>query len=405
MSSIIADYTSGANLLEGLHTFLTKGHTLRPSFTGTGNGYCDDAIGTTSSVHEIITLTFTSATAFSVSGSVSGSMGTGATATLFTHARFQCTIQVGTVAWVAGDTITWTMTAPWEIVTYTSGQSYIYTAPGDDGNQDVNVGWTVKSNSTGGYYGVRMGAYPTILPAGGFWRSNTLCWMPLGSYSGSNVRLIAVASGQACWFCAVIGTYYMHAVAGYADIPGTLDTQPAPYIIGAARCWTSEPVDTSTDWLYTNSVGGPLYPTDPRYNGGENYGYGGSLFVRNSTNKWSSVSVNYNYDPNAYATSCLYKSTAFMSRSALGPNLDGSMPCFPYVIDRYPPPANATTVAVYPDIYGSIPFVWLIPSYDASGNLLLSQSTFRSLSSRSKMMVLQTKNDSSDSSLFALEMF
>lgn len=33
MSSMIEDYASGAALLEGLHTFLTKGHTLPPAST------------------------------------------------------------------------------------------------------------------------------------------------------------------------------------------------------------------------------------------------------------------------------------------------------------------------------------------------------------------------------------
>ena len=87
MSAIIADFASGAELVEELHAFLRKGHTLRPSFTGVGNGWCDDAIGTGTSVHEVITLTFTSSTAFSVVGSVSGAMGTGVVGTLVVHAR------------------------------------------------------------------------------------------------------------------------------------------------------------------------------------------------------------------------------------------------------------------------------------------------------------------------------
>ncbi|MFA5380235.1 MAG: hypothetical protein WC455_31020 [Dehalococcoidia bacterium] len=406
MSAIIQDFASGAALVEGLHTFLLKGHTLRPSFTGTGNGYCDDAIGTTSSVQEVITLTFTSATDFSVVGSVSGAMGTGTAGSLFTHARFLCTIVVGTTAWVSGDTITWTMTAPWTALQYVAGQTYIYRAPGNDGNQEVNVGWTVKSNSTGGYYGVRVGAYPTVLPDGSFWQPWTKPWWPLGSYSGSAVRLFASVSGQAIWMTARIGSYYISAVAGYADIPGTLDQQPFPYIVGGAMSWASEPADTSASWLYSASQGGPLRISAKGYNT-DNESYGGeALYVRTAWNKWGAVyhvtsnASTYEVQGNSYQ---LWGSS--FDSSKLQPNLDGSFSAWPFDMIRMPDPLNALTgIGAMPDNYGNIPFAYRIPAYDASGNLLVAESILRSRS-RTKMLVLQNGALSNYLNLFAVEMF
>ena len=405
MSSIIADYTSGANLLEGLHAFLTKGHTLRPTFTGTGNGYCDDAIGTTSSVHEIITLTFTADTLFNVSGSVSGAMGTGSTGVLFTHARFQCTIQVGTVAWVAGDTITWAMTAPWESLIYTSGQSYIYQAPGNDNNQEVNIGWTVKSNSTGGYYGVRVGAYPTLLSNSVYWKQNTTCWLPLGSYSGSSVRLIAVASGEACWICARIGTYYLHAIAGFAEIAGTFSETPLPYLIGGAMSWDIEPTDTSSTWMHTSAKGGPLYITGFSNTDSANDFTGGyTLYYRSPWNKWCTV-YNIVGTDSQYRDASDYRTyAASFAPASVMANLDGSIPCWPFLIDRRPGGTYPNSKGAVADTVGRIPFVWRIPGYDSSGNLLTSESTFRS-ESRTKIAVLQTGSNSSEAALFALEIF
>jgi hypothetical protein len=105
--------TSAVDLLAKLNTFLLKGHTLSPAYAGTGTGLITGLIGSSTSVLETITVTFTSATAFGVVGSVTGSMGTGTTGTLFTHAKVSFTITVGGTAWVSGDTIIFVMTPPW----------------------------------------------------------------------------------------------------------------------------------------------------------------------------------------------------------------------------------------------------------------------------------------------------
>lgn len=414
MSALIATYSSGAALLEGLHSFLIVGHTLAPSFTGTGTGYCDDAIGTSSSVQEVITATFTSSTAFTVSGSISGAMGSGTVNTLFTHARFKATIQVGSVAWVAGDTITWTITAPWAILNYVSGQSYIYQAPGNDGTRQVNIGWTVQSNVSGGYYGARIGAYPTWVSNTFQWRPWNVCWWPLGVFSGSSIKLFVRVSGQFVYAVARVGTYYMSMCAGLYDALGTWDQQPYPYMVGGCYSWSSEPAVSSANWLYSTILSptytsgvSPLVAVDPSqiFNKA-----GGSLFIRTPCNFWQTVEDS-NYDaPMAVNAAYPILGSLYMDRSKITFCLDGTIPAWPYPINvcgGLPPTTTAgipTASSMFQGLLGYMPFVKLIPPYDNSSNLLVAESTMRVSPSRTNHIVMQAMNDSSANSLYALEM-
>lgn len=104
--------TDYADLLDKLNSFLAKGHALPPAWTGTGTGVLSGLIGTTASVQETITVTWTSATAFTVTGSVSGSLGAGTVGTAFSSAVVAFTATAGTTAWVAGDKAVFVMTRP-----------------------------------------------------------------------------------------------------------------------------------------------------------------------------------------------------------------------------------------------------------------------------------------------------
>ena len=81
------------------------------SYGGTGNGTLSGLVGTYASVPETITVTWTSATAFNVSGSVTGAMGSGTVGTLFSHAKVAFTAIVGGVAWTTGATASFVMVA------------------------------------------------------------------------------------------------------------------------------------------------------------------------------------------------------------------------------------------------------------------------------------------------------
>ncbi len=92
----------------------------------TGNGTLEDHGGGGKplfqpfAITEVWTVTFTSATAFDVTGSTSGAQGSGTTGTDFTstNGMLEMRAVVGGIAWVAADFFTMTVTAgtPWEVL-------------------------------------------------------------------------------------------------------------------------------------------------------------------------------------------------------------------------------------------------------------------------------------------------
>lgn len=77
----------------------------RTATAGTGNGRLSRLAASTGAVAETITVTWTSETAFSVSGSVSGSLGTGTVGVQFNN-KIRFIAVAGTTAWAAGATNT-----------------------------------------------------------------------------------------------------------------------------------------------------------------------------------------------------------------------------------------------------------------------------------------------------------
>jgi len=95
----------------GVLTATTPPTVGTPTYAGTGNGTISALSGGASSVAETITMTATDATHFTVSGSVSGVLGTATAGTAFTAGQIGFTIAAGSTAFVAGDAFT-VATAP-----------------------------------------------------------------------------------------------------------------------------------------------------------------------------------------------------------------------------------------------------------------------------------------------------
>lgn len=100
----IGTATNYQDLLSKLHTFLTAtGSAYGLTYTGTGTGVMINYKGGASSVAETFTVTATSATNFTVVGSVSGSIGPATVGSTFTHAKLTFRINAGGTAFIAGD--------------------------------------------------------------------------------------------------------------------------------------------------------------------------------------------------------------------------------------------------------------------------------------------------------------
>jgi flagellar hook protein FlgE len=85
----------------------TSGGAAAPTYGvgNTGNGTLSAEAATAATVAQTVTMTATSATQFSVVGSVSGGMGTATVGTPFTSGPLDFTINAGSTAFAAGDTI------------------------------------------------------------------------------------------------------------------------------------------------------------------------------------------------------------------------------------------------------------------------------------------------------------
>ena len=93
------------------HTQDTDVVTSVTAGTNTGNGTCTQVYGGPDAVAEDITITFTSATEFGVSGSVSGAKAAGTVGTLYSNSLIEFLITAGSTAFVNADTIVIVTTA------------------------------------------------------------------------------------------------------------------------------------------------------------------------------------------------------------------------------------------------------------------------------------------------------
>lgn len=102
------------DLLEKIDTFLTAtGSAFGLQFSGAGNGTLTAYKGGASSIAETFEIEATDATTFSVTGSISGSIGTATAGSAFSHAKLSFLISSGSTPFVAGDLFTLSTAPAW----------------------------------------------------------------------------------------------------------------------------------------------------------------------------------------------------------------------------------------------------------------------------------------------------
>jgi hypothetical protein len=96
--------TDYSDLLDQLDDYLTaKGSAFGLTYAGTGDGTFTAYGGGASSVAETFTITATSATNFTVVGTLAGSIGPATVGTPFVHAKIEFTLTAGVTPFVSGD--------------------------------------------------------------------------------------------------------------------------------------------------------------------------------------------------------------------------------------------------------------------------------------------------------------
>lgn len=338
MSAEIGTATSVQDFLTKLDTFLRKGHSLDPAYTGTGNGTVTALIGTATSVLEVITVTFTSATAFDVAGSVSGSLGSGTVGVAFTASVCAFTLVAGGTAWVAGDTIVFTMTAPWtrkRAANVGSGtDEYIWQAPGNDNTAQIFVGALRFLDGTGDYDNLRLGGF-TGYNAGAAFASQpgALARPILPLMRVGSMPYWFIANGRRVVIIAKCSTVYESAYLGFLAPYANPTAFPYPLLVGGSMSFTSEPAATSTNWKWS-------------YQGNEHRAFPLSwisalppgdmnvftLRMRKADGSWFGFTAYNRYYGGP--SDCGYIWPYSNGMTDLRPNLDASYPLFPIVLSE-----------------------------------------------------------------------
>lgn len=335
MSVKIGTATDVGDLLSQLDAFLTVGHALEPQYTATGDGTIDGLIGTGVSVAETITVTFTSATAFDVSGSVSGALGSGTVGVAFSSTVAAFTISAGGTAWVAGDVIAFFMTPPWVQLRAnnvgTDTAEYIWKAPGNDGTEEIFVGGQRFASNSGDYDNVRWGGFT------GYTAANTFAAQP-GAVTRPVTPLLR-SGAMPFWFIAngrrVVGvvrastsyeSFYLGFIKQYMN-PTQL---PYPLAIGGSMSFSAEPAAGSTQWRW--SYAGIEHSAFPKSAlGGDVTNFNLSqLRFRNLDGTWYGMTAATDTPGGTAVVGLIYPYNNNMQD--LRPCIDGSYPLFPIIL-------------------------------------------------------------------------
>jgi len=256
MSYKIGTATDMGDLLVQLSAFLTVGHPLDPQYVTGGDGVIEDLIGTTNSVVETITVTFTSASAFSVSGSVSGPLGSGTAGAAFTSNVCAFKIVAGSIDFASGDKITFAMSLPWDCLRAANinlgTDEYIWRAPGSDGDSDIYVGMLRFNNASADYDNVRLGGFAGFAPSMPFTAQPGPCTGPV--MPGLRIGLIPywfIANGRRAIVIIKCTSVYEGAYLGFLRQYWNPPQWPYPLVVGGSMAWASEPAATSTNWRWS----------------------------------------------------------------------------------------------------------------------------------------------------------
>lgn len=266
MSYQIGTATDYSDLLNQLDTFLTsQGMTLTPAYTGTGNGTISALIGGSASVAEVVTITFTDATHFSVVGSTSGAIGTGVAGTAFVSTKINFMITAGGTAFIATDAFTVSTTPPWTSLRRNAGDQMVWQAPGNGNLDAIIVGAQLFSNVGADYYNWRLlgaTAFDSSLTfdnqAGYVGGAGQSAPSPVLNLWNSSIDYWFIANGRRVIVVAKISTVYVVAYLGFMNTYPSPGVFPYPLVVAGSMAWDggnlgAEPAANSNNWRWSYS--------------------------------------------------------------------------------------------------------------------------------------------------------
>lgn len=360
--------SSHTDLIDKLDVFLRKGHALSPVYS-TQKGALSGLAGTSSSVYEVITVTFTGATTFGVVGSITGSLGTGTTGTPFTSSVVNFTIPAGSPAWVNADTVTIQMTAPWVAQRSTAGSEYIWKAPGNDNTAAIYVGGRIFIDTNADYYNMQLGGMTGYsagldfgLQPGSIINSSTLRGPVLPLWNSSMLYYF-IADGRGVKVIAKVSSVYEPAIMSFLDTYATPGQFPYPLVIGGGMGWGNEPAANSVNWRWSyNASQDHSAFFNYRANNGSD---ASSIRLRRPDGAWRGFSA-FQYTT-TYGGIWPYGDGFDDQR----PNLDGSYELFPIILSE--DQGNGVV-----NIFGELPGVYAITGFSnaAENTVTIGMDTF-----------------------------
>jgi hypothetical protein len=344
--------TSAADLLDRLNAFLVKGHTLPPVYSGVGTGSLTGAIGTAASIQETITVTFSSATAFTVAGSITGAMGAGTVGNLFTHAKISFTVTSGGTAWASGDTITCVMTPAWAQMRGVAGSEYIWRAPGNANVDQIYVGVSrFFDTGSGNYDDWRMGGFTGFTAGNGFRNQPGANTVPVMCLWNGSIPYWFIADGRRVLIVAQISTVIESGYLGFIDAYASPGQYAYPLAVGGTMGWTPELAATSPNWRY--GYAGDEHSAFWQHLKGESFGHAQAhaLQLRRPDGVWRGFSASEYFVPgvndNAYGSVWPYTSSRRFQN--VRPGLDGTYPTFPILLNER---TDSSTANIFGELSG-----------------------------------------------------
>lgn len=378
MSVKIGTATDYADLLNVLDTFLTTtGMALTPSFVGTGNGTIS-ALGGSAGVAETITVTFTSATAFGVVGSVSGSLGTGTVGSAFTSTKANLTITAGGTAFVATDAFTFAVTPPWTSQRRVSGSEMIWQAPGNGGLDEILVGAKVFNDVGTDYWNWRLGGFTAFNSGmtftnqasypGGAGQSVS---SPILTLWDSSIPYWIIANGRRVIIVAKVSTVYVTAYLGLLNSYMAPGAFPYPLVVAGNLAFATEPGTTDPSWRWSSTLDSNRNFPIPSIT--ISFDHSSQILLRQTTGHWRGFDLQDAEPTFGHVWPFAYVDTG--SSYDWRPNLDGGYPLLPVVL------ADIT-----PNVYGELDGVYATSGFSqgaentitSGGNeYLVVQNVFR----------------------------
>lgn len=345
-----------ADLLNQLHTFLTStGSAFGVVRYGAGSGRLVNYKGGADSVVEQYTITATTATTFSVVGSVTGNIGTATVGTPFSASTLAFTIEAGGTAFEPGDKFTLATAPAWQTMRAITGSEYIWKAPGNDGQQAIYTGMQAYADSGADVYNLRCGGFtgfdanlaffaqPGGLP---FSLPSTFGNPGLGLWTNT-IPYWFVADGRRVVVVAKVSTVYQAAYLGFFEPYVDPGAYPYPLVVGGT-------VVDGVRWSNT-SQNNSCFPM-PQYTYGT---YSGQLYVRKPEGTWQPF----------YATTEPSVWPYISGFGQLRQNLDGSYPLLPVMLCNYSPQ----------DIYGRLGGIHATSGFGTGAEATISEGQLEHL--------------------------